>query len=307
MASIASRFTSCWSRIFSPAPRRPHLQCPLVPLQQARGAAIGGGAHSLNAQKYKRKDTATAAKKKNKARNTFINYDLKRAEQFSLCDAMRYIRAFEVGYPPSSPKYELHVKLRTLKNGPILRNRLRLPHPVKTDVRICVICPPDSPTAVAALKAGAAMAGDEEIFAAIKEGKIEFDRCICHVDSLQALNKAGVARILGPRGLMPSAKTGTVVKDVAIMVRDLVGGSEYKERLGVVRMSVGQLAFTPDQLQRNIRAFMEQLRKDMGLLSDRVSKEVHEVVLSSTHGPGFSLNGEFKSPSGVPPKDLSVA
>jgi large subunit ribosomal protein L1 len=55
---------------------------------------------------------------------------LKDAEQFSLCDAMRYIRAFEVGRPPTSVKYEMHLKLKSLKNGPVVRNRLRLPHPV---------------------------------------------------------------------------------------------------------------------------------------------------------------------------------
>ena len=77
---------------------------------------------------------------------------------------------------------------------------------------------------------------------------------------------------------MPSAKTGTVVKDVTAIMRDMVGGSEYRERLGVIRMAVGQLGFTPEQMQRNIRAFMEQLRRDCNLLSDRISKEVHEVV-----------------------------
>jgi large subunit ribosomal protein L1 len=172
----------------------------------------------------------------------------------------------------------MHVKLRTLKNGPTIRNRLRLPHPVKTDVRICVICPADSKVAEAAKKAGASLVGEEEIFDAVKEGRIEFDRCLCHADSLQKLNKAALGRILGPRGLMPSTKMGTVTKDVATAVKNMIGGSEYRERLGVVRMAIGQLGFTPEEMQRNIRAFMEQLKKDIGLLSDRISKEIHEVV-----------------------------
>ena len=190
----------------------------------------------------------------------------------------RYIRAFEVGRAPTSSKYEMHIKLRTLKNGPAVRNRLRLPHPVKTDLRICVICPPSSKAAEAAKKAGAAVVGEDEVFAAVKEGKIDFDRCICHVDSLQKLNKAGLGRILGPRGLMPSAKSGTVVKDVALTVKDMVGGSEYRERLGVIRMAVGQLGFTPTEMQSNIRVVMENVKKDIAQLSDRISKEIHEVV-----------------------------
>ena len=172
----------------------------------------------------------------------------------------------------------MHVKLRTLKNGPAVRNRLRLPHPVNTSLRICVICPPDSPIAASAIKAGASLVGDDSIIDAVKDGRIEFDRCLCHVDSLQKMNKAGLGRILGPKGLMPSSKTGTVVRDVAASVRDMVGGSEYRERLGVIRMAVGQLGFTPEEMQRNVRVFMDGVKKDLAQLSDRISKEIHEVV-----------------------------
>ena len=105
---------------------------------------------------------------------------------------------------------------------------------------------------------------------------------------------------------MPSAKLGTVVKDVGASVRDMVGASEYRERLGVVRMAVGQLGFTPEEMQRNIRAFVEVVRRDISALSDRISKEVHEVILSSTNGPGLSLNGEFRGPGSPPARDLST-
>ena len=105
---------------------------------------------------------------------------------------------------------------------------------------------------------------------------------------------------------MPSAKLGTVVKDVGASVRDMVGGSEYRERLGVVRMAVGQLGFTPEEMQRNIRAFVEGVKKDIAGLSDRISKDVHEVVLSSTNGPGLSLNGEFRGQGSPPSRDLST-
>jgi large subunit ribosomal protein L1 len=312
-----------WSRGSLSSSFRPQIQSfrTSTIVQQSRTAAGTTGANSANAAKYKRKELSTAQKKK-KQRSSFVNHDLKDVEQFSLCDAMRYallnsqwlstttdrrryIRAFEVG-SSRSPKYELHVKLRTLKNGPVVRNRLRLPHPVKTDIRICVICPPDSKAAEQAVKAGAVLVGEDIIFDAVKEGRIEFDRCLCHVDSLPKLSKSGLARILGPRGLMPSAKMGTVVKDVTASVRDLTGGSEYRERMGVVRLAIGQLMFTPEQLQKNIKAFVDNLKKDISAMSDRMNKELHEVVLSSTNAPGFSLNGDFKSPDGVQPKDLAT-
>ncbi|KAL8996542.1 MAG: hypothetical protein Q9188_006551 [Gyalolechia gomerana] len=245
-------------------------------------------------------------KKKKKARIEFKQYSLKDAEQFSLCDAIRYIKAFEVGRPPTSPKYDLAVKLQTIKDGPTVRNRLRLPHAVETSLRICVICPPDSRHAEAAKKAGASVVGEDTVFDAVKDGRIEFDRCICHQDSVAKMNKAGLGKILGPRGLMPSAKFGTIVKDVGASVKGLVGGSQYRERNGVLRMAVGQLGFTPEELQANIRTFMSEIKQDIALLSESVHKEIHEVVLSSTNAPGFSLNGDFRSSESPSSRDLSV-
>ena len=131
---------------------------------------------------------------------------------------------------------------------------------------------------------------------------------------------------------MPSAKLGTVVKDVAGSVKGMVGSSEYRERLGVVRMAIGQLAFTPEEMQRNVKTFMEHIKKDTAQLSDRINKEIHEVVsfteplstllhytstvhigtdswnqvLSSTNSPAFTLSGEFRSDDSLPTKDLAV-
>ena len=220
----------------------------------------------------------------------------------------RYIRAFEVGRSPTSVKYEMALKLKSQKNGPVVRNRLRLPHPVRTDIRICVICPPDSKYAEQARAAGASLVGEEDIFEAVKDGRIEFDRCICQTDSLDKMNKAGLGRILGPRGLMPNTKLGTVVKDPAAVLKDMVGGAEYRERLGVVRMAIGQLGFTPEEMQRNIRTFIEAVKKDMAHLNDRINKELYEVVLSSTNAPGFPLNGEFISAdSKITTRELSTS
>lgn len=190
---------------------------------------------------------------------------------------------------------------------------LRFPHAVQTESRICVICPPDSKHAKDALAAGAVLVGEQEVFDAVKAGKIEFDRCLAHPDSMPAVNKAGLGRVLGPRGLMPSVKTGTVVEDVADRVEMLRGGTVYRERDAVIRLPIGQLAFSPEQLRDNLRATLDQIKKDALALNDRVSKDIHEVVsaivsklfdfsltiyiqvLSSTNGPGFSLNGQFRS------------
>ena len=73
-------------------------------------------------------------------------------------------------------------------------------------------------------------------------------------------------------------------------------------------MAVGQLGFTPEEMQRNIKAFIEAVKKDMANLSDKINKELAEVVLSSTNAPGFPLNGEFRSlDSEITPRDLSTS
>jgi len=217
-----------------------------------------------------------------------------------------YLRAFEVGRQPDSAKYEIHMRLKTIKSGPIVRNRLRLPHPVRTDLRVAVVVPSDSPLGKQAKAAGATLVGTEEIFEAVKAGRIEFDKCIAHEDYLPLLQKAGVARILGPRRMMPSVKEKTVTRDVVGAVRDMVGASEYRERTGVVSMAVGKLAFTPEELSENIRAFTASVKRDIGALSESISKEIREVVLSSTRGPGLSLTGEFTAKGSVEPQDLRV-
>jgi large subunit ribosomal protein L1 len=100
--------------------------------------------------------------KKKSTRTHFKAVDVSQIDQFSLVDAMRYLRAFEVGNDPVATKYELHVKLRTQKSGPTIKSRIRLPKPVKTDMRICVIA--EGKQAEAAKAAGAVLVGVEEVF-----------------------------------------------------------------------------------------------------------------------------------------------
>ncbi|KAL2017353.1 hypothetical protein VTK56DRAFT_2276 [Thermocarpiscus australiensis] len=218
---------------------------------------------------------------------------------------MRYLRAFEVGRPPAVVKYELAVKLRALKSAPVIRNRIRLPFPVKTDTRIGVICPDDSPLAAEAQQLGAVAVGQESLFERIRRGEISFNKLICHTDSQEALKKANLGRILGPKGLMPSAKTKTITSDVKATMQELIGADEYRERNGVVRMAVGQLGFTPQMLSDNVKAFMSLLKQDINNSDDNYPKSLDEVVLSSTNGPGFSLNGKFDpTDEKIKPEDL---
>ncbi|KAH0837103.1 ribosomal protein L1 [Fonsecaea monophora] len=267
-------------------------------------SAVGGSRPLSDKEKAAREKI----KRRRKKHRAYKQYNLKDIEQFTLCEAMRYIKAFEIGREPDSPKYDIHIKLRTKKDGPVVRNAIRLPYPVKTDIKIAVICPPDSTAAQRAREAGAHIIGEEEVFERIKAGKIDFDRCIAVPESLQKMNKEGIPRILGPRGLMPNVKMGSVVSNPGPAVRNMMGGSTYRERQGVVRMAVGRLSFTPEQLRDNVKAYVNAVKKDAAALSDQIVKEIYEVVLSSTNSPGFSLNGDFyrPAPGAATPQQLAV-
>lgn len=208
----------------------------------------------------------------------------------------RYLRAFEVGKDPKSSKYEAHVRLKTKRNGPVIRpNQVQLPHPVKASVRFAVVCPADSKAGREALEAGAVLVGEDEIFETIKSGKVPFERCIAHPKSVEKMMKAGLPRVLGPKGLMPNVKNGTITTTPKELIRSMTGGALYREKVGVVRMAIGQLGFTAEQVRDNLKTFVSKLREESGKLPEGTVKEIYEVVLSSTNGPGLPLSGEFKS------------
>ncbi|KAI0186718.1 50S ribosomal protein L1 [Astrocystis sublimbata] len=231
-------------------------------------------------------------------------------EQFSLCDAMRYLRAAEVGRPPAWSTYELSLKIRTTKNGPVLRDRIRLPYPVKNDTRIAVICKEGSGAMHEARTAGAVAFGEDSLFAIIKDNanKLPFNRLICHVDSEPALKKAGLGRILGPKGLMPSIKTNTITRSVISMMHEMVGAENYRERVGTIRMPIGNIQFTPKQLSENIKILIGSVKNGIEILEDKARKDLVEVVLTSSQGPGFPLSGLTTSTDPkVTPAHLSTA
>ena len=284
----------------------------------AAQAAPKGGSKAVAAK--------AKAKRKQKKHATYKLPNLKDIARYTLVDAMQYIKAFEVGRPQKGPKYDLAVRLRTKKDGPVIRGSMQLPHPVKTDIKVCVLCPANSKQGQAAKEAGAFMVGEEEVFDQIKNGKINFDRCLTTPETLPKIMKAGLPRILGPRGMMPSVKLGSVTEDVAKSVQDMMGGSTYRERQGVIRLAIGQIGFTAEQLRNNVQAFIEQVKKEGSTLatSQGFSKGVFEVVslfqngltsmvtdfiqvLSSTHSPGFSLTGDLRGPDSVSTQRLNTA
>lgn len=184
---------------------------------------------------------------------------------------------------------ELHIKLGVDSRhaDQQVRNTVVLPNGTGKTVRVAVFAKGDK--VQEALDAGADFAGEELIEKVQKEGWLEFDAAIATPDMMGQVGKIG--RVLGPRGLMPNPKTGTVTFDVAKAVSEAKSGKvEYRtDKQNIVHVAVGKASFTEEQLDENIRTLMRAIIKDKPASSK--GRYLRSVTLTSTMGPGIKLNG----------------
>ena len=169
----------------------------------------------------------------------------------------------------------------------MVRGAVVLPNGTGKSKTVLVIAKPDK--AKEALEAGADFAGGEELIKKIQdENWFGFDAMVATPDMMGQVGKIG--RVLGPRGLMPNPKVGTVTPDVGKAVRELKAGRvEFRvEKAGIVHSPVGKASFTPEKLSENVLAFMELLQK----LKPATAKGnyVRSVTISTTHGPGIKID-----------------
>ena len=168
----------------------------------------------------------------------------------------------------------------------MVRGVVALPHGTGKSVRVAVFAKDDK--AEAAREAGADVVGDEDLAAEVQGGKIEFDRCIATPDMMPVVGKLG--RILGPRGLMPNPKLGTVTPDVVEAVQAAKGGQvEFRvEKAGIVHAGIGKASFADDALAENARALVDALNRAKP--SGAKGTYMKRAALSSSQGPGVKLD-----------------
>jgi large subunit ribosomal protein L1 len=143
-----------------------------------------------------------------------------------------------------------------------------------------------------AKKAGADIVGAEDLFEIVNKGTIDFDRCIATPDMMGLVGRLG--KVLGPRGMMPNPKVGTVTMDVVQAIKDAKGGAvEYRvEKAGIVQAGVGKASFTEDAIVANVKAFVDSVMKAKP--AGAKGTYMKKISLSSTMGPGVKI-----SPSSV--------
>lgn len=161
-----------------------------------------------------------------------------------------------------------------------------LPNGTGKTVRVAVFARGDK--AEEAKAAGADIVGAEELVNEVQGGKIDFDRCIATPDMMPLVGRLG--KVLGPRGLMPNPKVGTVTPDVASAVRDAKGGAvQFRvEKAGIIHAGIGKVSFSQDALVENIRALVDAIQKAKP--SGSKGQYMRRVALSSTMGPGVKVD-----------------
>lgn len=210
-----------------------------------------------------------------------------KSKLYTLDEAVKLVKETSVSKFDSSVEIAVRLNLDTRKSDQQLRGAIVLPSGTGKEKKVLVIA--KGGNAKLAREAGADFVGDTDMLEKIeKENWLDFDVMIATPDMMPLLGKLG--KVLGPKGLMPNPKTGTVTTDVKKAVNDVKKGRvEYKtDSYGNVHALVGKVSFTEDQLKENIKAFMNIIIKSKPSVVKGVY--VKNISLSTTMGPGIKLD-----------------
>ncbi len=209
-----------------------------------------------------------------------------KSQVYSLNEACALLK--EISYTKFDASVEVTTNLGVdpRKANQMIRGVVTLPAGTGKVTRVLVLCTPDKETE--AKEAGADYVGLDDYIQKIKEGWTDVDVIICTPSVMAKVGQIG--RILGPRGLMPNPKTGTVTMDIATAVKDVKGGKiDFKvDKTGIIHAAIGKVSFTPNQIAENARAFVSAVLK----LKPQTLKGTYlkSVTLCTTMSPAVKVD-----------------
>jgi len=208
-----------------------------------------------------------------------------RAKFYSIDEAVKLVKARANAKFDETIEVAMNLGVDPRHADQMVRGVCNLPNGSGRKVRVAVFA--KGPKADEAKKAGADLVGADDLFEIVNKGTIDFDRCIATPDMMGLVGRLG--KVLGPRGLMPNPKVGTVTMDVTQAVKDAKGGAiEYRvEKAGIVHAGIGKASFTESAIAENIRAVIDSVvkAKPQGAKGTYLKK----ISLSSTMGPGVRV------------------
>ncbi|MUG34963.1 50S ribosomal protein L1 [Commensalibacter sp. ESL0382] len=211
---------------------------------------------------------------------------IERNKLYALKDAVALIRGNAKAKFDETVEIAINLGVDPRYADQMVRGLMSLPHGTGKTLRVAVFARGER--AEEAKAAGADIVGDEDLAEKVQAGQVDFDRCIATPDMMALVGRLG--KILGPRGLMPNPKLGTVTMDVKSAVTAAKSGQvEYRaEKGGVIHAGVGKASFSAENLLENIRAFVDTVQKarPTGVKGTYMKK----IYLSSTMGPGIEVD-----------------
>jgi len=205
---------------------------------------------------------------------------------YSLNEAVSLVRDRAIAKFDETIEVAMNLGVDARHADQMVRGVVNLPNGTGRSVRVAVFARGDK--ADEAKAAGADIVGAEDLFESINSGKIDFDRCIATPDMMPLVGRLG--KILGPRGMMPNPKVGTVTPDIAAAVKASKGGAvEFRvEKAGIIHAGIGKASFGVEKLVENIRAFAEAVikAKPAGAKGEYVKR----IAVSSTMGVGVKID-----------------
>jgi large subunit ribosomal protein L1 len=211
---------------------------------------------------------------------------IERTKNYPVAEALKLVKELATAKFNESIDAAVCLGIDARKSDQLVRGSVVLPAGTGKTVRVAVFAQGEK--AEAAKAAGADIVGLEELAAEIKGGKLDFDRVIATPDTMRVVGQLG--QILGPRGLMPNPKVGTVTQDVAMAVKNAKAGQvQYRtDKGGIVHSTIGRANFEVEQLEQNLKALVEALIKAKPATSK--GQYLRRVAVSSTMGPGVRVD-----------------
>nr|WP_136251126.1 50S ribosomal protein L1 [Ningiella ruwaisensis] len=207
-------------------------------------------------------------------------------KEYSISEAVALLKEFSKVKFPESIDVAVNLGIDARKSDQNVRGATVLPNGTGKDVRVAVFT--QGANAEAAKEAGADIVGMDDLAEQVKKGEMNFDVVVASPDAMRVVGQLG--QILGPRGLMPNPKTGTVTPDVATAVKNAKAGQvRYRnDKNGIIHASIGKIAFEEQQIKENLEALLEALRKAKP--SSAKGTYIKKVSLSTTMGAGVTLD-----------------
>src|ERR1700685_2379851 len=207
-------------------------------------------------------------------------------KQYPIEDALKIVKELATAKLAEPVDAAVNLGIDASKSDQQVRGSTVMPHGTGKTVRVAVFT--SGKNQEVARAAGADIVGLEDLAAKVKAGEINFDRVIASPDAMRVVGQLG--QILGPRGLMPNPKVGTVTPDVATAVKNAKSGQvQFRvDKAGIIHATIGRASFEPTALRSNLSALVEALQKAKPATSKGVY--LRKVAVSSTMGPGVTID-----------------